>query len=338
MTLTERREAILKIIVNEYIAGAMPVASKAVTYNYNLKVSPATVRNDVACLEEEGYVVRPHPSAGAIPTDKAYRYYVESISRDVKLPLTEQYLVYELFQEAKEEMEQWLRLAAALLAHFVRNVAVVTSPKAPRCRFKHLDLVEVRDFVALLVLILYEAGVRQKILSFNKRITQEDLTMLANKLNSAYAGMTSSEISREKARHSPEEKQVAGCIVDMMTAEDKQGHGRPYLEGLYLMLSQPEFANNPRALDLLELLEGEDWLEGIFRPELDKGGIKVIIGKENPAEVLQDLSLIVGEYGIPDKAGGIVGVIGPKRMDYARAISLVTCLSSLLSESVADYI
>ena len=338
MTLVGRREAILKIIVNEYVAGVMPVASKAITYNYNLKVSPATVRNDVAYLEEGGYVVRPHPSAGAIPTDKAYRYYVELISHDVKLPLTEQYLVYELFQEAKEEMEQWLKLAAALLAHFVRNMAVVTSPKAPRCRFKHLDLVEVRDFVALLVLILYEAGVRQKILSFNKRITQEDLTMLANKLNSAYAGMTGSEISREKARPSPEEKQVAECIVDMMTAEDKLGHGRPYLEGLHLMLSQPEFANNPRALDLLELLEGEDWLEGIFRPELDKGGIKVIIGKENPEGVLQDLSLIVGEYGIPDKAGGIVGVIGPKRMDYARAISLVTCLSSLLSESVADYI
>ncbi len=338
MTLTGRKEAILKIVVNEYIAGVMPVASKAITYNYNLKVSPATVRNDVAYLEEEGYVVRPHPSAGAVPTDKAYRYYVESISHDVKLPLAEQYLVYELFQEAKEEMEQWLKLAAALLAHFVRNMAVVTSPKAPRCRFKHLDLVEVRDFVALLVLILYEAGVRQKILSFNKRITQEDLTMLANKLNSAYAGMTGSEISREKARPSPEEKQVAECIVDMMTAEDKQGHGRPYLEGLHLMLSQPEFANNPRALDLLELLGGEDWLEGIFRPELDKGGIKVIIGKENPEGVLQDLSLIVGEYGIPDKAGGIVGVIGPKRMDYARAISLVTCLSSLLSESVADYI
>ena len=338
MTLTGRTETILKIIVNEYIAGVRPVASKAITYNYNLKVSPATVRNDVAYLEEEGYVVRPHPSAGAVPTDKAYRYYVESISHDVKLPLAEQYLVYELFQEAKEEMEQWLKLAAALLAHFVRNVAVVTSPKAPRCRFKHLDLVALRDFVALLVLILYETRIRQKILSFDKKIAQEDLTMLANKLNAAYVGMTSSAISREKAGPSLEEKRVAECIVDMMTAEDKQEHGRPYLEGLPLMLSQPEFANNPRALDLLELLEGRDWLENIFRRELDKGGIKVIIGKENPEEVLQDLSLIVGEYGIPDKASGIVGVIGPKRMDYAKAISLVTCLSSLLSESIADYI
>ena len=337
MMLTERRKAILKIIVNEYIAGVAPIASKAITYNYNLKVSPATVRNDVSYLEEEGYVVRPHSSAGAIPTDKAYRYYVESLSHAVKLPLTEQHLVYELCHEAKE-MEQWLKLAAALLAHFVRNVAVVTSPKAPQCRFKHLNLIEVHDFVALLILVLYEARIRQKILSFNRMVTQEDLTMLANKFNSAYTGMASSEISRGKAGLSDEEKQVTECVVDMMTAEDKLEHGRLYLVGLHLMLSQPEFANNPKALDLLELLEGDDWLEDIFRSEPDKGRVKVVIGRENPEEVLQDLSLIVGGYGIPDKAKGIVGVIGPKRMDYARAISSVSCLSSLLSESVADYI
>ena len=104
MTLTGRKEAILKIVVNEYIAGVMPVASKAITYNYNLKVSPATVRNDVAYLEEEGYVVRPHPSAGAVPTDKAYRYYVESISHDVKLPLAEQYLV---MSYSKKRRRRW---------------------------------------------------------------------------------------------------------------------------------------------------------------------------------------------------------------------------------------
>jgi len=338
MSLTGRGEEILKIIVGEYIAGAMPVASQTITYNHSLDVSPATVRNDMVYLEEEGYIMRPHASAGAIPTDKAYRHYVELVSQDVKLPLTERCMVYELFQETKEEMEQWLKLAAMLLAHFVRNAAVVTSPKAPQCCFKHLDLVELRDFVALLVLVLYEARVGQKILPFDKKLTQEDLTKLANKLNSAYAGMTGSEISRGKAGSSPEERQVTECIVDMMTAEDKLRHGKPYLVGLHLMLSQPEFANKPRGLDLLELLEGEDWLEGILELELGETGVKVIIGKENPDEILQDLSLIVGEYGIPDKASGIVGVLGPKRMDYTRAISSVNCLSSLLSESVASYI
>lgn len=338
MSLTGRGEEILKIIVGEYITGAMPVASQTITHNHSLDISPATVRNDMVYLEEEGYIMRPHTSAGAIPTDKAYRHYVELLSQDVKLPLTERCMVYELFQETKEEMEQWLKLAAVLLAHFVRNAAVVTSPKAPQCCFKHLDLVELRDFVSLLVLVLYEARVGQKILPFDKKFTQEDLTKLANKLNSAYAGMTGSEISRGKAGSSPEETQVTECIVDMMTAEDKLRHGKPYLVGLHLMLSQPEFANKPRGLDLLELLESEDWLEGILELKLGKAGVKVIIGKENPDDILQDLSLIVGEYGIPDKARGIVGVLGPKRMDYTRAISSVNCLSSLLSESVAAYI
>jgi heat-inducible transcriptional repressor len=336
--LTERREAILRVIVAEYIARAVPVASKAIAYNYDLRVSSATIRNDVAYLEEEGYIMHPHPSAGAIPTDKAYRYYVEMISRDVGLPLAEQYWIYELFQGAKEELEQYLKLAAALLAHFVHNVAVVTQVKSPRCRFKHLDLVALQDFVVLLVLVLHEARVRQKTLFFNKRLSQDDLAMMANKLNSAYAGMAGSEIPVEGEELSPEERRVTECIVDMITAEDRLGYGKPYLEGLYLMLSQPEFANNPKALNLLELLEGGDWVEAMFQPKFSTGELKVVIGGENPDEALRDLSLILSEYGVPDKASGIVGVIGPKRMDYARAISSINCLSSLLSKSLVRYI
>ncbi|GAI32876.1 unnamed protein product, partial [marine sediment metagenome] len=208
----------------------------------------------------------------------------------------------------------------------------------PQCRFKRLDLVALQDFVALLILVLYEARVRQKILSFDKKITQDDLTMLANKLNSVYAGMTNSEILAKKIELLPEERQVIACLENIMATEDKLEHGKPFLEGLYLMLSQPEFAKNPRMVSLLELLEEGDWLGNIPRPDLDKRELKIIIGKENPDEALQDLSLIIAEYGIPDKARGIVGVVGPKRMDYARAISSVNCLSSLLTESVAEYI
>ena len=336
--LTERREAILRIIVHEYIAGATPVASRDIAYNNNLNVSPATVRNDVAYLEEEGYIMRPHPSAGALPTDKAYRYYVKIISGDVELPPDEQYQIYELFQGERVEFEQWLKLAAVLLARFVHNVAVVTPVKAPRCRFKHLDLVALQDFVSLMVLVLYEARVRQRIIFFDEKVTQDSLTMMANKLNSSYAGMANSEISAREAELSPEEKKVTECVVSMITAEDKLGYGRPYLEGLHLMLSQPEFVSNPRALNLLEILEGEGWVEAFLQPGLAGGGTKVIIGEENTDETMQDLSLIVSKYGIPDKAGGIVGVIGPKRMDYARVISSVNCFSSMLSKSVARYI
>ncbi len=338
MSLAPRKEAILKIIVKRYIDEANPVASETIARNYSLRISPATVRNEVACLEEERYIIRSHRSAGSIPTDKAYRYYVESIREDIELPLAEQYLIYKLFHETGREIEQWLKLAAAFLARFARNMAMITAPRAPQCRLKHLDLVALQDFVALLVLVLYEAKVKQQILSFGQKIAQNELTRLANKLNAIYTGMTGHEIAAKKMGLSVEEEQVTNCVLDIMAGEDKLQYGKPYLQGLCLMLNQPEFANSPKILNILELLEGEDWLRNIFPKKLDKRKIKVIIGAENPEHALQDLSLIISQYGIPDKASGIVGVLGPKRMDYARAISSVNYLSSLLNKSVVEYI
>lgn len=339
MALAERQEAILKTIIEEYVVVANPVASKTIAYNHDLKVSPATVRNDVAYLEEHGYVMRPHLSAGTIPTDKAYRHYVERLGPDVEPSPIDEHLVSKLFQEAMAaEMEQWLRIAAVLLARLVHNLAVVTQPKAPLCRFKHLDLVAMQGFLAMLILVLCEAKVRQTILSFDREVSQDELTVLANKLNSTYSNLTSSEISVQRLQARPDEKQVSECVVDMMSTEDRLRLGRPHLEGLHLMLSQPEFSNSPRRLDLLELLEKEDWLETAFGLQTDKGKIRVIIGEENSSQTFQDLSLVIGEYGVQDKAKGIVAVIGPKRMDYGRAISSVDSLSSLLSESMATYI
>jgi heat shock gene repressor HrcA len=340
MPLTERREAILRVIVNGYIAEAIPVASKAIVDRYGLEVSSATIRNDMKYLEQKGYITRPHSSAGSIPTDKAYRYYVESLNEGIELPSAEQGLIYQLFREAREEWEQWLKLAAALLARAVHNMAVVTSPMSSEHRLKHLEIVSLQDFLALLILVLYEAKVSQRVLPFNVRITQDELTRLANKLNAAYSGMTGKEIlaNKNKMELSVEENLVTETIIDTMFAEDKAAFGRPYLEGLRLMLSQPEFAKSPKILSILEILEGEDWLRNIICQERNECGVKIIIGKENPDVTLQELSLIVSQYGVPGKASGIVGVLGPRRMDYARAISSLNCFSTLLSNSVAEYV
>jgi heat-inducible transcriptional repressor len=338
MALRERRETVLRVIVEDYITRAAPVASKTIVEKHGLQVSPATIRNDTVYLERDGYIVHPHHSAGSVPTDKAYRYYVELIGEEIELPYFERYLIHRTFQEAKEELEQWLKTLAALLARLVHNLVVITSPKSVRCRFKYLDLVALQDFMALLIVVLYEAKVRRQVLSFNRKVSQDELTKLANKLTSIYAGMTSSEILAKKEGLSSEERQISECLGEMIAAEDKLEYGEPYLEGLRLLLSQPEFTNSPRMLKILEVLEGEDWLRNMFCQEFRKGEVKVVIGEENPEPALQDLSLITSCYGIPDKASGIVGVIGPRRMDYAKAISSLNCLSPLLSNSVAEYI
>lgn len=338
MAVRERRETVLRVIIEDYITRAVPVASSAIVDKYGLKVSPATIRNDTAYLEREGYVIHPHRSAGSVPTDKAYRYYVELIGEGIELPPVEQCLIHQISQEAKEELEQWLKTVAALLARLVRNLVVITTPKAVHCRFKHLDLVALQDFMALLIVVLYEAKVRRQVVSFSRKVSQDELTKLANKLTSIYDGMTSSGIAAKKEGLSSEEMQISEYLAEIVAAEDKLEYGEPYLEGLYLLLSQPEFTSSPRMLKILEVLEGEDWLRNIFCQEFSRGGVKVVIGEENPEPALQDLSLIASQYGVPDKASGIVGVIGPKRMDYAKAISSLNCLSALLSNSVAEYI
>lgn len=336
--LSERRKRILRIVVDDYVAEATPVASNTIAYNYDLKVSPATIRNDMAFLEEQGYITRPHHSAGSIPTDKGYRYYVESISGDIELPLAEEYLVYDLSQRAEEEFEQWLRLVSAWLAYLVKNMAIISPVRTRQHRLKHLGLVALQDFVSLLVLVLYQAQVRKQILSFDKRITQDELTRLANRLNATYSGMTSSEILASKTKLSLEEDQVTKCLVDMIDAEDRLEYGKPYLEGLCLMLSQPEFSSSPKMLSILEVLEGGDWFRHVSCQRICEGETRVIIGGENTEEALQGLSLVISQYGMPEKGSGLVGVLGPKRMDYVRAISSVNRFSSLLSKSLAEYI
>jgi heat-inducible transcriptional repressor len=335
MELTTRRERILRTIVSEYVATGSPVASKIVSLT-DVRVSPATIRNDVTSLEEEGYVTRPHASAGAVPTDRAYRFYVESIGHDVQLPIADQLLIAGVCHDAGEELDTRLRLIATLLAHFVHNAALVTQPKATRASLRHLHIVSLQDTLALLILVLCEpAVVRQRTISLPAPLSQDELTELSNRLGTRFAGMTVDELSAEIG-NAGDDRELVRQIVDMMRAEDRPELGRAYLEGLHLVLSQPEFAKSARTLTLLRMIERDDWLETALGPDAIEAGVRVIIGQENRDEALQDLSLVIGNYGLSGRSRGVIGVVGPKRMDYTRAISSVNYLASLLSESLGD--
>jgi heat-inducible transcriptional repressor len=333
--LTARREAVLKIIVSEYIDTAVPVASETIFRNYKLGVSPATIRNDMAYLEEEGYIARPHTSAGSVPLDKSYRHYVESLTKKTELNVQEQYRIRKLFSEVEKEFEKWLKLAAAIAASLVKNAALVTLPKPRQCRFKHLELVALQEFMSLMVLILGEAILKRQLLSFEEPVTQERLAIMSNKLNAVFSGLTSSEILAKKLELPSEEAQVTEAVIDMMSAEDELEYEQPYLEGLRLMLGQPEFAEKGRMLSIMELVETKDWVSSAFGRRLDDFGVQVVIGEENRHETLRDLSLVFSRYGIPDRLGGTIGIIGPTRMNYRRAISTVDYISGILSDLVA---
>ncbi len=332
--LSARTETILKSIVEQYIVGQVPVPSQSVLAHCDLGVSPATVRNEMAHLEEAGYITRPHLSAGGVPSDMGYRYYVESLI-DLELPLVEQRLITHLFHQVETEIEEWLRLGASVIARIAQNVAVVTEPKPTGCRFKHLELVGLQESLALVVLVLRGAKVRQQLITFDQVTSQPGLTAIAGRLNDAYGDLTSSQIQAKTISLSPVEQQITDCVLNMMQAENERQYDEPYLDGLHFIVNQPEFAHAHRLQGLMQAVEHRNLLRVIIPPQLDIEKVMVVIGKENEAEVIHDCSVVICQYGLRDEAIGAIGVVGPTRMPYSRVIPAVSYLSLVLSQLVA---
>ena len=330
-----RTETILKSIVGQYITRAVPVSSEAIAHEYELGVSPATIRNEMVHLEREGYITRHYTSSGSIPSDKGYRFYVETLS-GIELPPAEQLLISHLFHQVERELEKWLSLASTLLARLAQNAAIVTMPKPIDCQFKHLELVALQDLLALVVLVLRGAKVKQQLTTLDQVVSQPELTAIANKLNAAYSGLTRLQILAKAIELSVTEQQIIDCLIKIMQAEDEQEDEEPYLHGLPFMLSQPEFAHSHRILALMELVEHRNLLRIIVPQGAVSQGVQVVIGKENKAEVIQNYSVVISQYGLPKEAIGTIGVVGPTRMPYARTISTVGYLSSVLSGLVTS--
>jgi heat-inducible transcriptional repressor len=288
----------------------------------------------MAFLEREGYLIRPHTSAGCIPSDRGYRYYVESIEA-VNLPREEQRLISHTFHQVEKEVEAWVSLTATLLAKLAQNVAVVSLPKSTDCKLKHLELIAVQDARALVVVVLDGAKVKQKLITFDEAVSQPALTVISHKLNTACNGLTARQISDKKLELSPLEKQATDFLAEIMRAEDSQEYQEPYLEGWHFMLNQPEFAHSDHLSTLMELVESRGLLKVIVPSRLSPHGVQVIIGKENKDTAIQNCSVVVCRYGLPEEATGTIAVVGPTRMPYSRTIPTVYYLSSVLGQLVA---
>jgi len=332
--ITPRSSSILNYTVRQYITNAVPVPSQVVADKADLDVSPATIRNEMAQLEKDGYLIRPHTSAGCIPSDKGYRHYVESIEH-ITLPREEQYLISHTFHQVEKEVEAWLSLAASLLARLTQNVAVVSLPKATDCKLKHLELIAVQDARALMVIVLEGATVKQKLVSFDAPMAQSDLAAISNKLNSLYAGQTRSQIAESKTELTTPEKQASVYLAEMMQTEDGKEYQEPYLEGWHFMLDKPEFAQGNQVRELMELVERRGLLKVIVPEKLSAPGVQEIICKENQNEAIHNCSVVICRYGLPEDASGTLAVVGPTRMPYSRTIPTVYYLSSVLNQLIA---
>jgi len=333
--LTPRTETILKSIINWYIDHAVPVSSQNLVHDYDLGISSATVRNEMAFLEQEGYIVRPHTSAGSVPLDKGYRFFVSSLA-ETTLPESEQRMVNHLFHQVEGRLDEWLSLAATVISRLSHNTAVITVPRPADCQLRHIELVSIQDSLVLMIIVLRGARIKQELFSLENPISQADLTAISAKLNPAFNGLTAAEIEAKELTGSPLEQKWKESLVKMMKAEDVHEYNQSYLEGLHFMLNQPEFSHSSRIISIMELLEHRAMLNTILPLEMNDQPVKVVIGSENKAEIAHDCSLVISRYGLPEEASGNIVVVGPTRMDYGRVIATVSYLSVLLSGLVAE--
>jgi len=335
--LAERRRRILNIVIQEYVQTAQPVGSGTIAQNYDLGVSPATIRNDLAFLEEEGLLTHPHTSAGRIPTDAGYRYFVQHLLTESELPHDERRAIRSQFQQARQELDQWLRLSTSVLARTSQSAALATAPRAARSHFKHLELVGIHDTKVLLVLVLQDGTVKQQLLDLDQPMEQRELSLVSNELNEQLARADAEAITTKAVLLAPFARQVALLISEVMERIDNHISGQIYRDGLVQILEAPDFAGGEHVRKIVRVFEQRTLLEQVLGEYPDNAtGIQVMIAGEGRYAELQDISLVIGRYGVSERATGVVGVIGPLRMPYGRTISAVRFVSGLMSEMVED--
>ncbi len=334
--LTARREAVLKAIVGDYIDTATPIGSKAIVEKQGLGVSSATVRMEMACLEEEGFILRPHTSAGAIPSDLGYRHYVEHLTNTIELAAVEKQIIHRPLDNSRLGLEEWVHLTAAFLSQITGNLALVTPPKAPRARVKRLELVPIQELYILLILVLQEAKIIRQLLSVQEPVSQGDLTTISNKLSDIFQMSTSSEIEAYDKDLTPLEQHLMEVVKDSLKKEEFNSYEEPLFDGLHQLLEQPEFSDPMLLRDFMDVLEERGLLREIIESTYSGPDVQVAIGSELKESIMHHFSLVIAEYGSEGQVRGVIGILGPKRMYYDKNISVTDYLTRMTNQIMEE--
>lgn len=333
--LTERQEQILGLMVRMYIETGQPVGSMKLVEQFRLDVSSATVRNELAVLDESGYLHQFHTSAGRVPTERGYRYFVQRLLGEFELPLREQQMIRHQFHQARLDLEQWMRLAAAILARTSRGASVVTAPRPRPNRFKHIELISTQGRLVLMILVLYGGDVKQQMLTLAEPLEQERLSAAAERLNALFDDRTADEFSARLSQLEglELEGEIARLIIDVLKLADARNISDFYRDGLVNLLEEEGTRSAVRVLEERTLLA--DVLMEAIDPA--SSGVQVIIGGEGRWEELKDCTIIVSRYGALEDLSGELAVLGPTRMPYSRNISAVRYVADIMSSFVSDY-
>ena len=339
--LDERPREILKLIIRSYVNSGDPVGSRSLAKLMEWRLSPATIRNIMSDLEEEGYLAQPHTSAGRIPSEKGYRFYVDNLADSGKVSKSDERYINRVLAES-ETPEDIMSRASFILSAISKNVGLVIAPPIAATILKHIEFVELGDGKILVVFVSKTGLLQRKLIRVAERYTQEELDKAGRYLVEKFSGKTLTEIRNELIRLMQFERTLFDGMMTLLrtwgqTLCEDAGPDSIYLQGTSNILNQPEFADVERMRMLFQMFEEKGRLVKILNECISNNppeGVRISIGSELGVPNMRDFTLITSSYASNDRTTGFLGIIGPTRMEYERGISIVSYLGRLIGEMI----
>lgn len=342
MDMNERKKKILHSIINEYIKSAEPIGSRHVARNLDIGLSSATIRNEMADLEEMGYLEQPHTSAGRIPSDKGYRLYVDSLMNEYELTVPDMTTLGGTLEWQLGQIDKIIKKASVILSELTNYAAVLTTPEMKRGAIKTVELVPVDNSSALIILVTNEGVMKHKRVLLPAGTDTEFVHSFSALLREKLSGLTLDEISATKISEIRRAMQahfellfpILDFIADVI--DDVRAETEVFTSGATNILSYPEFSDVKRAKEFLEFLDDKNAVAGILNADdetgtQNNGGITVRIGQENALDIMKKSSVITANYYVGNRVMGKLGIIGPTRMDYSKTIAKIKRISAMLN-------
>ena len=335
--LNERFMKVLEFIVLDYISSAEPVGSRTICKRYGIQLSPATVRNVMADLEDLGFLWQPHTSAGRIPTDKALRFYVDEILNVQRLSQGEREKIRRKYRISKYDIPEMMRETSRILSGLSHYTGVVLAPKMASTIFRHIQFIRLSTNQMLAVFVTSGGTVQNRIVHMDDDRSQDELDKMSRYLNEMLKGLTLAqvrgkildEMKREKVAYDRLMKQALKLGHRTFSSQEEK---ELYIDGQTNILNEPEFANIEKMKNLFRAFEEKNLLITLLDQCLAGEGVQITIGSESECSEMEGCSLVLSPYGNVDRTLGILGILGPRRMNYSRVIPLVEYTAHVLTE------
>jgi heat-inducible transcriptional repressor len=335
--MEQRKQEILKAVVREFTVTALPVGSRALVSRHFLNLSSATVRNELSELADLGYLIQPHTSAGRIPTDRGYRYFVDFLMELEPVPQQVASYIRAELSTAPADLQALVERVATTVAAVTQNAAVASLPHGPQARIKHVDLVSLEPTEVLVILVVEGNLIRQQVISVSTPVDQTELSRLANKLNRELVGKDRDDLApRIKRLTGGLETEIAMRLAHTLELFEQGAETLVLHDGVRNLLKQPEFAEASRLHQVLEVLEETRYLATLLQDLVGDSDTQIVIGSENQATQLRSCTLVLTTYGPSRRIRGVLGVVGPTRMAYGQVVGRLQTIARRASERLAE--